>query len=131
MRKPSLSAVAFFNVPLNLPHAATIATRIVQRIDQRLAESDASEARMVALEIADLLSPYRMFGDPEAAEAMVVKAEALDKARLMVGFIASEGLGSDRLGQAVRNLFECLGAGEEGADKGLAAGEDPNSLQRP
>ncbi len=127
----SILAVPFFNVPLNLPHAATIAARIVQRIDQRTGKSDASQALEVAVEIAELLAPYRLSGDPDPAESMVVKADALDRARVLVAIIQRERIGGDRLGQAVRNLFECLGAGEEGSDRGLEAGEDPNSLQRP
>ena len=38
---------------------------------------------------------------------------------------------SDRLGQLVRNYFECLELGAEGAEISLRAGEDPRSLQRP
>ena len=103
----------------------------MQRIDQRTADSDASEARQVALEIADSLSQYRIMGDPNPAESMIVRADVLDRARSLVGLIQGEGIGGDRLGQAVRNLFECLGEGEEGADRGREAGEDPNSMQRP
>lgn len=131
MQFASILAVSFFKVPLNLPHAATVAQRIVQRIDQRASESDASDARLVASELADFLSQYRVLGDPNPAEAMIVQADALDQARNLVGLIQVEDIGGDRLGQAIRNLFECLGAGEEGADRGLEAGEDPNSLQRP
>lgn len=131
MQTASILAVSFFNVPLNLPHAATVAVRVIQRIDQLSPNSDASLAREVAIEIAETLAPYRLQGDPSQAEAMIVQADVLDRARELVVRIRAEELGSDRLGQAVRNLFECLGAGQEGADRGLDAGEDPNSLQRP
>ncbi len=40
-------------------------------------------------------------------------------------------LGSDLLGQLVRNYFECLELGEEGSEISLRAGENPKSLQRP
>ena len=48
-----------------------------------------------------------------------------------MGEIERLKLGSDRLGQHVRNLFECLELGEEGAQISLRAGENPNSVQRP
>jgi hypothetical protein len=48
-----------------------------------------------------------------------------------VDAIEEDGLQSDRLGQWVRNLFECLEKAEEGLEISLRAGEDPNSLQRP
>jgi hypothetical protein len=40
-------------------------------------------------------------------------------------------LGHDRLGQCVRNFFECLELGREGAAISLRAGENPRSMQRP
>ncbi len=52
-------------------------------------------------------------------------------ARLVVDDIEKSGVGYDRLGQAVRNLFECLALGEEGASQSLRAGENPGSLMRP
>jgi hypothetical protein len=54
-----------------------------------------------------------------------------DLARALVDQIERAGAGSDRLGQHVRNFFECLSLGEEGAAISLRAGEDPNSIQRP
>jgi hypothetical protein len=48
-----------------------------------------------------------------------------------VDAIEALGVGEDRLGQNVRNLFECLGLGQEGAEISLRAGEDPRSLMRP
>jgi hypothetical protein len=42
-----------------------------------------------------------------------------------------DGIADDRLGQAVRNLFECLELGEEGAEISLRAGENPDSALRP
>ena len=61
-----------------------------------------------------------------------VRAEmAAASGRKLVEEIERMGIGEDRLGQAVRNLFECLGFAEEGAAISLRAGEDPNSLMRP
>lgn len=122
--------MAHFDVPLNLSHAATIAFRLVSRLSQRLANPAQSAALAEAQELADLLSPFRMM-DPDPSEELELVSKALAQARLLVSLIESEGVGSDRVGQSVRNLFECLGAGKEGAAMGLKAGEDPNSLQRP
>ena len=36
----------------------------------------------------------------------------------------------DRLGQCVRNLFECLGLPNEGRRVSLACGENPDSIMR-
>ena len=51
--------------------------------------------------------------------------------RRLVDQIEAAGIGHDRLGQCVRNLFECLELGPEGAEISLRAGEDPRSMQRP
>ena len=51
--------------------------------------------------------------------------------RLLVDHIERDQLGHDRLGQGIRNLFECLELGREGAVISLRAGEDPRSFQRP
>jgi len=48
-----------------------------------------------------------------------------------VGEIEAAGYQGDRLGQSVRNLFECLGLAEEGAELSLRCGERPDSLLRP
>ncbi len=121
----------FFNVPLNLPHAATIAGRICQRLSELATEEQDSIALQLASELSRELLPYRAGGDPDPAEAMIVQSYTLDQGRALVAQIQREKLGSDRLGQAIRNLFECLGEGEEGAQLSLLAGEDPDSLQRP
>jgi hypothetical protein len=115
---------AFFRLRLNLPHAATLAARI--RYHLRGAASDLSE-RLVAL-----LDPYREAdGNPPGEEARRVSAEAAALARQIVDVIEQAKLGHDRLGQAVRNLFEVLELGEEGAAISLRAGENPASLLRP
>jgi len=51
--------------------------------------------------------------------------------RQLVGEIEAAGYQGDRLGQCVRNLFECLGLAEEGAELSLRCGERPDSLLRP
>lgn len=118
-----------FRIPLNLPHAATIAGRIGYHLrNQNAGEPDL----ILAGELFVLLEPWRDHeenGPPEAAEE--VRQAAADLGRKLVDAIEKGKLGSDRLGQAVRNLFECLAMGEEGATISLRAGENPNSTLRP
>jgi hypothetical protein len=63
--------------------------------------------------------------------AKVVIAEVVALARKMVDAFERDGIADDRLGQAVRNLFECLELGAEGAEISLRAGENPDSALRP
>ncbi len=115
---------AFFRLPLNLPHAATLAMRI--RYHLRGAAADLS-ARLVVL-----LLPYQdRDGNPPPEEARRVSGEAAALARQIVDVVEQAKLGHDRLGQAVRNLFEVLELGEEGASISLRAGENPGSVLRP
>ena len=53
-----------------------------------------------------------------------------DLGRLLVSSILATPCRSDRLGQSVRNLFECLGLPEEGATLSLECGERPDSPLR-
>jgi hypothetical protein len=119
----------YFRIPLNLPHAATIVTRIVYH----LRNANAGEATMTrAGELRALLEPWRDQEDngaPDAAEAARLKAAELGRA--LVDDIENGKVGHDKLGQAVRNLFECLMLGEEGAAISLRAGENPRSTLRP
>ena len=57
--------------------------------------------------------------------------EAAAHARLLAQEIARAGYSGDRIGQCVRNLFECLGLAEEGAEVSLTCGERPDSPLRP
>ena len=118
-----------YNIPLNLPHAATVAHRILHHMKGRGAPREALER---AGGLIVLLEPWRDLednGPAEAAEQARQSAAALG--RLVVDDIEKSGVGYDRLGQAVRNLFECLALGEEGAQLSLRAGENPGSLMRP
>ena len=126
--------MAFFQIPLDLPHAGTISERIVMVIQRSLDEEseDTDTVTELAGELFDLLWPHRMNGEnPNEKEALEVRDEAARLARLIVDEIERLQIGNDRLGQCIRNLFECLELGEEGANISLRAGEDPNSLQRP
>lgn len=121
--------MAYFRIPLNLPHAATIATRVLYHL--RLVCSD-PEVLGRATRLVLLLEPWRDKednGPAEAAEPARVEAAALG--RVIVDDIEKGRYGGDRLGQAVRNLFECLTLGEEGAAISLRAGENPRSTLRP
>lgn len=126
--------VAHFRVPLNLPHAGTVAARIQYLLARRVDAADSTRRRLLetARELAELLEPYRAAGDNPArpeAERMAELAAAIG--RELVDAIERQRLGEDRLGQCVRNLFELLELGEEGAIVSLRASENPNSLQRP
>lgn len=79
-----------------------------------------------------VLAPYYDLDDnPGGTIAAKVRDQAAQLARALVEEIEKAKAGHDRLGQAVRNLFECLELGEEGAAISLRAGENPKSFQRP
>lgn len=123
-----------FEIPLNLPHAATIAGRIgyhVARAAQPPAENCRTLFELVGA-LSELLNPFGVSGEnPPEPEASRVRDEAARLGRAIVDEIEDLSLGGDRLGQSIRNLFECLELGEEGAWISLRAGENPDSLQRP
>lgn len=123
--------MAFFDVNRNLPHAATIAGRIERRLSRALASDDAAGLAHELAALQKTLGVYDGADDPPDAEAAEAAAAAARIARTLVDEIERLGVGEDRLGQAVRNLFECLGFAEEGAEISLRAGEDPRSLLRP
>lgn len=124
----------FFQVALNLPHAGRIARRILLLVPE---STTARSAESVALQVTAnkleaLLAPYLELDDnPPGVIAARVRAEAAVLGRKLVDEIDAANAGHDRLGQCVRNLFECLELGREGAVISLRAGEDPKSFQRP
>jgi hypothetical protein len=127
----------YFKIPLDLPHAGTIARRILDHLDRHHPTADNEDQfdllLAVAGRVSQTLEPYRRDGenpaDPEEARRVVSEVSRLAKG--MVSYIERLKVGNDRLGQHVRNLFECLELGQEGAALGLRAGEDPKSPQRP
>ncbi len=124
----------FNDLPLDLPHAGTIAERIARYISQKVDEGTPAGGELLDLaeQLAALLFRYSATGEnPAESEAIGARDEAADIARRIVDGIETMEIGFDRLGQSVRNLFECLELGEEGMKISLRAGEDPNSLQRP
>lgn len=120
---------AHFQLPLNLPHAATIARRITYFLGD---EETMRLARGLSLQIEKLLQPYGDSGEnPAPGEGDRAVTETARLARLIVREVEREKAGHDRLGQAIRNLFECLELGAEGAEISLRAGENPGSTLRP
>jgi hypothetical protein len=126
--------VAHFDIPLDLPHAGRIADRIVTLLEKHAEERglDAPELLDTADRLSSLLFRY---GDddavPQREEALLVRDEAAAMGREIVRLAEAANVAGDRFGQLVRNLFECLELGEEGAEISLRAGENPKSLQRP
>lgn len=126
--------MAHFDIPLDLPHAGTLAERVSRYVAMSVDESTAEGSALLdqAEGLAAFLFPFHATGEnPVEPEAYEVRDRAAAMAREIVDGIERMGIGFDRLGQAVRNLFECLELGEEGATISLRAGENPRSLQRP
>jgi len=89
-------------------------------------------ARTLAVELVELLDPSMDLDENPPGEAGArLRDQAAMLGRRIVEQIERGGFGHDRLGQCVRNLFECLELGREGAEISLRAGENPGSLQRP
>lgn len=126
--------MAHFDIPLDIPHAGRIADRLLVIVQRHAEEkgTEAPEAIEAAERLWNLLFRYSGGDDnPPEKEAIAVRDEAAAIARELVDAVIAAGLTSDRLGQLVRNLFECLELGKEGSEISLLAGESPNSLQRP
>ncbi len=124
----------FFRVALNLPHAGRIARRIARLMPEGRSPggADAAAGRELAAEMIELLDPcLDLDENPPGEKAGEIRDRAAALGRRLVDHIERGGFGHDRLGQCVRNLFECLELGREGADISLRAGVDPRSLQRP
>jgi hypothetical protein len=124
--------MAHFDIPLDLPHAGRIADRILILV-QKHAEELGIEAPDVVESAERLWSLlFKYTGeDDNPSGAAAIRDEAAVLGRQLVDRMVEVNLASDRLGQLVRNLFECLELGAEGAEISLRAGENPNSLQRP
>jgi hypothetical protein len=120
-------------VRINLPHARTIVQRIARSLEAASAfgeEGDGGAARLVAA-LADLEGVLRGFDeDPPGDEALRAADRAALLARGLVEAILATPVRGERLGQHVRNLFECLGLAEEGAELALLCGERADSPLR-
>jgi hypothetical protein len=124
----------FFKVALNLPHAGRIARRIEVLLPDRDMDrsAEAAAAQRVTEQLIELLDPC-LDADENPAPAIShrLQARAAELGRKLVDHIERGKFGHDRLGQCVRNFFECLELGREGAAISLRAGENPRSMQRP
>jgi hypothetical protein len=120
-------------VRINLPHARTIVQRIGRSLEAVSAFGEASNGGAAPLVAAmeALEGALRGFDeDPPGDEALRAAEGAATLARALVEAILATPARGDRLGQHVRNLFECLGLAEEGAELGLLCGERADSPLR-
>jgi hypothetical protein len=120
-------------VRVNLPHARTITQRIGRSLEALRAFGEAGGGHAAPLDAAfDALEQcLRDFDeDPAGEEALRAADEAGALARSLVEVILATPARGDRLGQNVRNLFECLGLPEEGAELALLCGERDDSPLR-
>jgi hypothetical protein len=124
--------MAHFDIPLDLPHAGRIADRILVLLERHSEELglEIPEVLETAERLSNLLFRYSA-QDDNPPNALAVRDEAAALGRHLVETMEMSHIAGDRLGQLVRNLFECLELGKEGAEISLRAGENPNSLQRP
>lgn len=120
-------------VRLNLPHARTVAQRIGRSLEALGAFGESSNGDPAALSSAFEALEQRLRDydqDPPAEEGLRAADEAAALARALVEAILDTAARGDRLGQNVRNLFECLGLPEEGARLALLCGEREDSPLR-
>jgi len=118
---------------LNLPHARTVLQRVGRSLEALGAFGEAGDGHAAPLAAAFDAVEQRLRGfdeDPPAEEALRSADEAAALARALVAAILATPFRGDRLGQHVRNLFDCLGLAEEGALHSLACGERPDSPLR-
>jgi hypothetical protein len=120
-------------VRLNLPHARTVAQRVGRSLDALSAFSEAGNGHGAPLGEAFDALEQRLRGfddDPPAEAALAAADEAAALARALVEAILASPARGERLGRNLRNLFECLGLPEEGAELALLCGESPDSPLR-
>jgi hypothetical protein len=86
-----------------------------------------------AAQLNELLFVCRALDEAPAdtQESETMRQQAATLGRRLTEELERYRLADDRIGQCVRNLFECLAMGREGALLSLRAGENPGSLQRP
>ena len=72
----------------------------------------------------------KKFVDKDAEFVFVPADKVAALARVVVTGIVAAPCRGDRLGQSVRNLFECLGLADEGRELSLRCGERPDSPLR-
>lgn len=121
-------------VQINLPHSRTIIQRIGRSLEALGAFSEAGNGgALLELHAAfrALEGAAERFDEDPPLEAAIRAADVVaERARALVSTILAASAHSDRLGQHVRNLFECLGLSAEGARLSLECGERPDSPLR-
>lgn len=118
-------------VRINLPHARTIVQRIGRSLETLGAFPDEQAGGELHDALVALEGTLRDFDEDPGAEIALPAADmAAVAGRRLVDAILETPLRADRLGQHVRNLFECLGAPDEGATLSLQCGERPDSPMR-
>jgi hypothetical protein len=119
-------------VNINLPHSRTVVQRIGRMLEFLGAfRPDARGGPALQSAFEALERDAEPYDEDPALEAAVGAADALAvRARALVDALVETPVRSDRLGQHVRNLFECLALAEEGAELSLRVGERPDSPLR-
>lgn len=118
-------------VDVNLPHARTIANRLVGALEAEgvLDGEDGADLYDLIRALSSLLSAFPE--DPAERVAAAVGGAAAALGRELVARLREAGISEPQVGRHVRNLFECIGYPEEGAELALEVGEDPASPLRP
>lgn len=116
---------------INLPHARTVAERIERQLEllRVLEGSGARHLNATVAELRHALEPWLEDAPPETAAASADPILAIAR-ELVKAIVDDERARSDRLGQCIRNLYECLGLPNEGRRVSLMCGESPDSLMR-
>jgi len=120
-------------VHVNLPHSRAIIQRIARSLEALGAFGEVGNGGAITLHTAceALKQEAEPFDeDPRFEDALGAADRIATKARELVSAILATPVRGDRLGQLVRNLFECLGLPEEGATLSLECGEHPDSPMR-
>jgi hypothetical protein len=120
-------------VQINLPHARTIVQRLGRSLEALGAFGEEGNGGTPELRAAyqALEAVAEPFDEDPPFEAALQAADAVaERARAAVDSILAGAARGDRLGQHVRNLFECLGLSGEGARLALECGERPDSPLR-
>lgn len=120
-------------VQINLPHARTIVDRLSRSLQALGAFGEAGNGGAAALR--DALGGLEAAAeanaeDPPFERALAAADTVAEQARALVEAVLASPLRDERLGRHVRNLFECLGLPEEGAERSLACGERADSPLR-
>ena len=117
-------------VHVNLPHARTIIQRIGRSLEAlgAFGEGGPSALHEAYSRLEEAARPFDE--DPALGQALPAADDVAARGRALVDLILETPARGDRLGQLVRNLFECLGLPEEGATLSLQCGERPDSPLR-